>query len=199
MGNREEIDRKIYNCKMDEVPLNMAILFSFLGIVLKFFGIYVYSGKVAIVKNVLIDLSGGSAGYLVSILVVPVMALISTICFKNYADLKMVVIPLVIMDLHRIYLFVHKSISVWEIVALSCILLAFVYTWLENIRGAKYAYYVCLLGIVIYLYLYMDVYGSLDFTQLESSYFDISNFLSSSFVVASFACIGKAISEADKK
>ena len=93
----------------------------------------------------------------------------------------------------------HKSISVWEVVAISCILLAFVYTWLENIRGAKYAYYAGLLAIVIYFYLYMKVYGSFDFAHLESCYFNISDFLSSSFVAASFACIGKAISEADKE
>lgn len=197
MSNREEIERKIYNYKMDPVLLNIAILFSFFTIVLKFYGIYVYSGKVAIVKNVLIDLSEGSTGYLVSILVAPVLALISTICFNNYANLKMIVLPLVIMDIHRIYLYIHKSVSVWEVVVLSCILLAFVYTWLDNIKGAKYTYYVCLLGIVVYLYLYMEVYGSLDFIHLESSYFDISNFLSSSFVVASFASMGKAISEAD--
>lgn len=128
MSNREEIDRKIYNYKMDVVPLNMAIVFSFLAIVLKFYGIYVYSGKVAIVKTVLVDLYEGSAGYLVSILVAPVLSLISTICFKNYANLKMIVLPLVIMDIHRIYLYIHKSVSVWEVVVLSCILLAFVYT-----------------------------------------------------------------------
>lgn len=197
MSNREEIDKKIYNYKMDTVPLNMAIIFSFLSIVLKFYGIYVYSGKVAIVKTVLVDLAEGSAGYLITILVAPVLALISTICFKYYANLKMVVIPLAVMDLHRIYLYMHKSISVWEVIVLSCILLAFVYTWLDNIKGAKYTYYVCLLGIVVYLYLYMEVYGSLDFIHLENSYFDISNFLSSSFVVASFASMGKAISEAD--
>ncbi len=199
MSNREEIDKKKYNYKMDTVPLNMAIIFSFLSIVLKFYGIYVYSGKVAIVKTVLVDLAEGSAGYLITILVAPVLALISTICFKYYANLKMVVIPLAVMDLHRIYLYMHKSISVWEVIVLSCILLAFVYTWMDNIRGAKYAYYVCLLGIVVYLYLYMEVYGSLDFGHLESSYFNISDFLSSGFVVASFACIGKAISEADKE
>lgn len=199
MSNREEIERKIYNYKMDPVLLNIAILFSFLTIVLKFYGIYVYSGKVAIVKNVLIDLSEGSTGFLVSILVAPVLALISTIYFKNYANLKMVVILLAIIDLHRIYLYIHKSISVWEVVAISCILLAFVYTWLENIRGAKYAYYAGLLAIVIYFYLYMKVYGSFDFAHLESCYFNISDFLSSSFVAASFACIGKAISEADKE
>lgn len=197
MSNREEIERKIYNYKMDPVLLNIAIVFSFLAIVLKFYGIYVYSGKVAIVKTVLVDLYEGSAGYLVSILVAPVLALISTICFNNYANLKMIVLPLVIMDIHRIYLYIHKSVSVWEVVVLSCILLAFVYTWLDNIKGAKYTYYVCLLGIVVYLYLYMEEYGSLDFIHLESSYFDISNFLSSSFVVASFASMGKAISEAD--
>ena len=42
----------------------------------------------------------------------------------------------------------------------------------------------------------MEVYGSFDFSDLESSYFDISDFLSGSFVAASYAGMGKAISEA---
>ena len=100
------------------------------------------------------------------------------------------------MDIHRIYLCIHKSVSVWEVIAISLILLTFIYTWLYDIKGAKYAYYVGLVGIVIYLYLYMEVYGSFDFSDLESSYFDISDFLSGSFVAASYAGMGKAISEA---
>ena len=196
MSNREEIDQKIYSCEINSTSLNMSIIFSFLAIIMKFYGIYVYSGKVTIAKTVLVDLSAGNTGYLISMLAAPVLAFISAICFKNHTNLKMIVLPLAIMDIHRIYLCIHNSVSVWEVIALSLILLAFIYTWLYDIKGAKYAYYFGLVGIVIYLYLYMAVYGSFDFSDLESSYFDISDFLSGSFVAASYAGMGKAISEA---
>ena len=52
MSNREEIDQKIYNCEINSTSLNMSIIFSFLAIIMKFYGIYVYSGKVTISKTV---------------------------------------------------------------------------------------------------------------------------------------------------
>ena len=74
MSNREEIDQKIYNCEINSTSLNMSIIFSFLAIIMKFYGIYVYSGKVTISKTVLVDLSAGNTGYLISMLAAPVLA-----------------------------------------------------------------------------------------------------------------------------
>lgn len=193
MNKRKENERKLNDGNVSPNYAYVAIIFSLTSILLKFYTIYIYDSKFVFSKAMLGALSAESEWLLFSVFLVPILTIISAICFRIAANFEMVVITLFIIDFYKIYLCMKKSTSIWEVIILSLLVFVFAYTWLDDIRGAKYAYYLCITAIIVYLLLYMEVYGSLDFVNLGSSYFNISEFLANAFIIASYGSIAKAI------
>ena len=193
MNKRKENERKLNDSNIGSNYAYVAIIFSLMSILLKFYTIYIYDSKFVFSKAMLGVLSAESEWLLFSVFLASILSIISAICFKIAPNFEMVVITLFIIDFYKIYLCMKKSSSIWEVIILSLLLFAFAYTWLDEIRGAKYAYYLCIIAIIVYLLLYMEVYGSFDFVNLGSSYFNISEFLANAFIIASYGSIAKAI------
>lgn len=193
MNKRKENERKLNDGNVSPNYAYVAIIFSLTSILLKFYTIYIYDSKFVFSKAMLGALSAESEWLLFSVFLVPILTIISAISFRIAANFEMVVITLFIIDFYKIYLCMKKSTSIWEVIILSLLVFVFAYTWLDDIRGAKYAYYLCITAIIVYLLLYMEVYGSLDFVNLGSSYFNISEFLANAFIIASYGSIAKAI------